>query len=111
MDLEKLKKLAVAAGTEHPWYWHADPIKGDPLTRSRYEVTTLGRTITKTYYSDSTALNEAAYIAAANPAVILELIADLEKQTRLNADYAHLIKEQEKRYGGVIDLSAADKEA
>lgn len=69
----------LPAGAEHPWHWHSDPIKGDPLGRSRYEITTLGRTITRTYYSDPTALKEAAYIAAANPQAVLALITEIER--------------------------------
>lgn len=80
IDLDELERLAKEAGTEHPWRWHVDPIKGDPLERSRYEITTLGRTITRTYYSDATALNEARFIASANPQTILELIRMVREQ-------------------------------
>lgn len=85
IDLEELKRKAEAAGADHPWHWHADPIKGDPLGRSRYEITTLGRTITRTYYSDSVALHEAAFIAAANPQAVLALIARIQHLESANS--------------------------
>ena len=50
---------------KHPWHWHADPVKGDPLSRSRYEVVTIGRTITRTYYTDEDAPREAEVICTA----------------------------------------------
>lgn len=77
IDLEELKKLASNIESK-VWHWDADPIKGDPLGRSRYRITTAGRTITQTYYSDVQAVDEAKYIAAANPSTILELIAEIE---------------------------------
>lgn len=39
--------------TPGAWHWDSDPIKGDPLGRVRYRVTTLGKTIAQTYYSSS----------------------------------------------------------
>lgn len=61
-------EVALSGSAEiikHAWHWHADPVKGDPLGRSRYEVITIGRTITRTYYTDAAALQEAALICAA----------------------------------------------
>jgi hypothetical protein len=81
---------ALEAGptlTEYPWNWHADPIKGDPLSRSRYEVTSFGRTITRTYYSDAAALTEAAYIAAANPARLRCILDTMRAQAEALAFY------------------------
>lgn len=79
MDIAKLRSLAEAA-TPGPWHWHSDPVKGDPLNRSRYEVVATGRTITRTYYSGDMAERESAYIAAANPAAVLELIEAIERR-------------------------------
>lgn len=79
MNITELKELAEKA-TPGPWHWDSDPVKGDPLGRNRFRVVALGRTITQCYYSsgDEMAQTEASYIAAANPAAILELIAQLE---------------------------------
>lgn len=53
--------------TPGPWHWDSDPIKGDPLGRIRYRVTTTGKTITQCYYSssDECAEYDARLIAAA----------------------------------------------
>lgn len=53
--------------TPGPWNWDSDPIKGDPLGRVRYRVTTIGKTITQCYYSsgDEQAEWDARLIAAA----------------------------------------------
>lgn len=79
MEQAELKALAEKV-TPGPWHWDSDPVKGDPLGRNRFRVVALGRTITQCYYSsgDEMAQTEASYIAAANPAEILELIAKLE---------------------------------
>ena len=37
--------------TPGPWNWEADPVKGDPYERVRYQVTTVGKTITRIYRS------------------------------------------------------------
>ena len=74
---EELEKAARAA-TPGRWMWDSDPIKGDPLNRVRFRVVARGRTITQCYYSsgDDMAEKDAAYIAAANPSAILELLAE-----------------------------------
>lgn len=65
--------------TQHPWHWHADPVKGDQLNRSRYEVVTMGRTITRTYYTDESAPKEAAIICTAVNAAPT-LLAEVDRQ-------------------------------
>jgi hypothetical protein len=37
--------------TPGPWYWEADPVKGDPTGRVRYQVVATGKTVTRVYYS------------------------------------------------------------
>lgn len=56
-----------AQHTPGPWHWDSDPIKGDPLGRVRYRVTTTGKTVTQCYYSssDEQAEWDARLIAAA----------------------------------------------
>jgi hypothetical protein len=56
-----------AKHTPGPWHWDSDPVKGDPLGRVRYRVTTTGKTITQCYYSsgDEHAEHDARLIAAA----------------------------------------------
>lgn len=107
IDIEQLKRLAEAAGTEHPWGWHSDPVKGNPLGRSRYEITTLGRTITRTYYSDETALNEARFIAAANPQTVLELIEEIEDLRRQVKSLESAIAKQAKAAISGMDAAKA----
>ena len=41
----------MTAHTPGPWHWEADQVKNDPLGRIRYQVTTIGKTITRVYYS------------------------------------------------------------
>lgn len=41
----------VMQHTPGPWHWEADPVKGDPYGRVRYQVTALGKTVTRVYYS------------------------------------------------------------
>lgn len=57
----------MSSFTPGPWHWDSDPIKGDPLGRVRYRVTTVGKTITQCYYSssDEQAIHDARLIAAA----------------------------------------------
>ena len=53
--------------TPGPWHWDSDAVKGDPLMRVRYRVTTIGKTVTQCYYSssDPQAQWDARLIAAA----------------------------------------------
>lgn len=81
IDIQKLKQAAEDAGSGI-WHWDADKVKGDAFGRTRYQVVTIGRTITQTYYSGEEAEKEAVYIASACPATILELIARLESAER-----------------------------
>ena len=37
--------------TPGPWHWESDEVKNDPTGRVRYQVTTIGKTITRVYYS------------------------------------------------------------
>lgn len=37
--------------TPGPWHWESDVIKGDPTGRVRYQVTAMGKTVTRVYYS------------------------------------------------------------
>ena len=41
----------VMQHTPGPWHWEADEVKGDPTGRVRYQVTALGKTVTRVYYS------------------------------------------------------------
>lgn len=43
--------MSTAMHTPGPWHWEADPVKGDPTGRIRYQIVALGKTITKVYYS------------------------------------------------------------
>lgn len=92
MNTTELQKLAEAA-TPGPWMWDSDPIKGDPLDRVRFQVVARGRTITQCYYSsgDPMAQKEASYIAAANPAAILKLLA-------INAELVEALKGLDEAY-------------
>lgn len=64
-----------AQHTPGPWHWDSDPIKGDPLGRVRFQVTTIGKTIAQTYYSSSDKHAEAdTRLIAAAP----DLLAALE---------------------------------
>lgn len=90
---EELGKAARAA-TPGPWMWDSDPIKGDPLNRVRFQVVARGRTITQCYRSsgDEMAQKEAAYIAAANPSAILELLAERDALKAENERLTNCLK-------------------
>jgi hypothetical protein len=94
---EELEKAARAA-TPGPWMWDSDPIKGDPLDRVRFRVVARGRTITQCYYSsgDDIAQKEAAYIAAANPSAILELLAERDALKKEMRDVAMLLLDNDR---------------
>jgi hypothetical protein len=72
MDIEKLKALALAA-TSGPWVdgghtvYQADEV-GDELICKQMGA------------------EDSAYVAAANPAAVLELIAEVERYRKLKAD-------------------------
>jgi hypothetical protein len=77
-DLTRLEVLAREA-TPGPWHMYADPQKGDPYDRIRYEVVALGKTITRIYYSSyeggpTNAADDAAFIAAFSPPVAAALV-------------------------------------
>lgn len=78
LDLNALQAAAEAA-TPGKWMWDADPVKGDPLGRRRAQVIATGRTVTRSYYTNDQGEKDAAFIAAANPAVVLALIDRLRK--------------------------------
>jgi hypothetical protein len=81
-DIHQPLRDALKAGpTGGVWHWDCDPVKHDPIGRTRYRVTTIGKTITQIYYSSyeggpTNAAQDAAYIAAANPAAISALLAE-----------------------------------
>lgn len=65
--------------TPGPWHWEADVVKGDPTGRVRYQVTALGKTVTRVYYSSyeggpTNAKADAMLISAA-PDMLEALIA------------------------------------
>lgn len=66
--------------TPGPWHWDSDPMKGDPLGRVRFRVTTVGKTITQIYRSsdDERAVHDARLIAAAP-----EMLAALKEAEKL----------------------------
>ncbi|HET6890517.1 MAG TPA: hypothetical protein VFH31_05395 [Pyrinomonadaceae bacterium] len=80
----------VMPHTPGPWHWEADAVKGDPYDRVRYQVTALGKTVTRVYYSSyeggpTNAEADARLIAAAP-----ELLAALIEMEREKADYMRL---------------------
>ena len=71
----------VRQHTPGPWHWEADEVKGDPTGRVRYQVTALGKTVTRVYYSSfegglTNAEADAKLIAAAPE--LLSALRDLE---------------------------------
>jgi hypothetical protein len=68
--------------TPGPWHWDSDVVKGDPLYRARYRVTTIGKTITYVYHSsgDEQAKHDAILIACAPEllAALQQLLKDSE---------------------------------
>lgn len=82
-DLQQLKALALAA-TPGPWV-AGEPIQGAP----RFLVADCGP-VGKVYPADqkpshgTTSMDDAKFIAAANPAVILKLLAMLEAKMENN---------------------------
>lgn len=57
--------------TPGPWHWDSDLVKGDPLNRRRYQVTTIGKTITQLYHSSGDLYAEAdARLIAAAPELL-----------------------------------------
>jgi hypothetical protein len=74
-----LVESPIKQHTPGPWHWEADAVKGDPTGRVRYQVTALGKTVTRVYYSSyeggpTNAEADAKLIAAAP-----ELMAALEE--------------------------------
>lgn len=66
--------------TPGPWHWDSDPIKCDPLGRSRYRVTTIGKTITQHYYSSDDPRCEAdTKLIAAAPDLLASLQAMVDR--------------------------------
>jgi len=81
IDKDELRSLASAA-TPGVWHWEGDVVKNDPYGRTRYQVTTLGKTIAKIYYSSfeggpTNAEMDARYIAAADPQTVIALLDEL----------------------------------
>jgi hypothetical protein len=78
VNLTEIEKAAREA-TPGKWHWEADAVKSDPIGRVRYQVTTLGKTITKVYYSSfeggpTNAEWDARHIANCDPQTILKLV-------------------------------------
>ena len=72
--------------TPGPWHWDSDLVKGDPLNRRRYQVTTIGKTITQLYRSSGDLYAEAdARLIAVAP----ELLDSLSKLVEM---YVGLVK-------------------
>lgn len=79
--------------TPGPWHWDADPVKGDPTGRIRYQVVATGKTITKIYYSSfeggaTNAESDARLIAAAPDLLVAlsDLLAMCERQVDFDDD-------------------------
>lgn len=84
MDITELKRLAEKA-TPGPWEWDADVCNYDPTQEAPWLVErTLGEAILSGQINCDNKAN-AAFIAAANPAAVLELIEQ-------NADLLHALK-------------------
>ena len=64
---------AQNTNTPGPWYWEADEVKGDPYGRTRYQVTAMGKTITKVYYSSY----EGGFTNAEADALLISAAPDL----------------------------------
>lgn len=70
-----------------PWHWEADEVKNDPTGRVRYQVTTLGKTVTRVYYSSfeggpTNAEADAALIAACHPEALRALLEERKAMKR-----------------------------
>ena len=80
----------VMQHTPGPWHWEADEVKNDQFGRVRYQVTALGKTVTRVYYSSyeggpTNAIADARLIAAAP-----DLLMALEMLYSETADYIRL---------------------
>lgn len=81
-DYVKAIEAALAMRpTPGPWHWEADEVKNDPTGRVRYQVTTLGKTVTRVYYSSfeggpTNAEADAALIAACHPEALHALLEE-----------------------------------
>lgn len=76
--------------TPGPWHWESDVVKSDPTGRVRYQVTAMGKTVTRVYYSSheggpTNAAADARLIAEA-PALLamLRRVAALNSFRELN---------------------------
>lgn len=80
--------------TPGPWHWESDAVKGDPMGRVRYQVTALGKTVTRVYYSSyeggpTNAEADARLIAAAPDLLeALQSIAECCDEHYAARDYA-----------------------
>jgi hypothetical protein len=87
-DYAKVIEAALAMKpTPGPWHWEADKVKNDPTGRVRYQVTTLGKTVTRVYYSSfeggpTNAEADAALIAACNPVAMRALLDERKAMKR-----------------------------
>ena len=106
IDLSELEATARAA-TPGPWCWEAHGQKsndwtvgyseddnGTPLTGEIREPDFIGRKCVVIEQENSTGYSDAAYIAAANPATVLALVACLrDALNKLDGDYARIFGE------------------
>lgn len=79
--------------TPGPWHWEADEVKNDPYGRIRYQVTALGKTVTRVFYSTfeggpTNADADARLIAAAPE--LLSLVIRYRNETPLG-NQPHMI--------------------
>lgn len=106
LDIVEMKRLAHLAS---PGNWKAIEC-GSENCWCRVIVTDVEIEQGSVASSGSICKNDANYIAAANPNVILSLIADIAKLESVNADYVHLLSVQ-KTLIEAKDRKIADLEA
>lgn len=76
-------KGEIMSHTPGEWHWDSDLVKGDPLNRRRYKVTTIGKTITQLYHSSGDLYAEAdARLIAAAPELLYALKSLMDSESR-----------------------------
>ena len=69
--------------TPGKWHWDSDLIKSDPLSRRRYRVSTIGKTITQVYHNSDDPHAEAdTRLIAAAPELLEALKLAEDEMTR-----------------------------
>lgn len=107
-DYAKVIEAALAMKpTPGPWHWEADEVKNDPTGRVRYQVTTLGKTVTRVYYSSfeggpTNAEADAALIAACHPEALHALLEERKAMRELLARAAGEIAGLRNELGCVV---------